>query len=380
MMPKKILIVEDSPSIYMIMEYILKKLGHCYKTVTTGEAALKILDQFKPDLVLMDIMLPGTMDGIETATHLVELNIPFIYSSAYTEDSIIQRAKKTNPMGYIVKPFRLENAKINIEMAFYKIEMKKRLDREIHDRERAFTELKRVNEELQHFTFGASHDLQEPLRTIMCFSELLLNKHSSENYSDIPELTQYIINAAKRMQDLIESLLSYSGLSVKKKSFQWVNSKIIIDAAIANLNGMIDEKGAQIKCYEDLPDVYGDKNQLIELFQNLLSNGIKYCTNGHPTILVSGETLEDSWRFAIQDNGIGIESKYHDYIFKLFKRLHQPGVFPGSGLGLVICEKIVKRHGGNIWFTSKPGEGTIFYFTLLKNMENNHAENQCDSD
>ncbi|KPA18110.1 bacteriophytochrome (light-regulated signal transduction histidine kinase) [Candidatus Magnetomorum sp. HK-1] len=366
-MSKKFLIVEDSPAVYLVMERIIKKLGYQYKTVTTGEDAIEILKHYTPDMVLMDIMLPGSIDGIETAIKIASYNIPLMYCSACTDDHILKRVKKTNPIGYLVKPFRLENAKITIEMALFKIEMKKKLNQEIQERERAFSELKKLNEELQHFTFGASHDLQEPLRTIICFAELLMEKHSAEDYSAIPELTEFIISSATRMQSLIESLLSYSGLSFKAKSFEWLDSKELIDHAISNLGGMIDEKNAQIHYNENLPQIYGDKNQLIELFQNILSNSIKYCTKETPKILVNGHTFNDKWRFEIQDNGIGIDSKYKDYIFKLFKRLHQPGEFSGSGIGLVICEKIVERHKGKIWFISEPEKGTTFYFTLTKN-------------
>jgi len=317
----------------------------------------------------MDIMLPGKMDGIETATYLNKLNIPVIYSSAYTEDNIIKRAKKTNPLGYIVKPIRFENAKIAIEMALYKNKMRKRLNKEIIERQHAFSELQKLNEELQHFTFGASHDLQEPLRTIMCFSQLIQEKHASKTYQDIPELTKFIIDAAGRMQDLIDSLLIYSGLSFKEKPFEWVNSKLIIDSAISNLMITVQETNVNFHIDNALPEIFGDKTQLIVLFQNLFSNAIKYCTEDSPSIHVSSENFEDHWCFAIKDNGIGIDTKYQDYIFKLFKRLHQTGTYKGSGLGLVICKKIVSRHGGEIWFESQPGKGTTFYFTISKKVE-----------
>jgi len=372
-MSKKILIVEDSPPVYIVMEHMLEKLGYTYHTATNGKQALDIAESFKPDLVLMDIMMPGSMDGIETAKEMAKMNIPFVYNSAYTDDAIVKRAKATNPLGYLVKPLRLENAKIAIEMALYKIEMRKKLAEETRQREHAMAELKKLNEELRHFTFGASHDFQEPLRTIRCFSELILTKYDSNNHDEIPELTQYIINAAKRMENLIGSLLSYSGLSFKSKPFEWCNSNDIIQNAISNLDSLIHQKKALIHCDDDLPDIRGDKNQLIVLFQNLLSNGVKYCTDTQPMIRISKETGDDKWIFSIKDNGIGIDPKYKEYIFKLFKRLHPQQEFSGSGIGLAICEKIVSRHGGTIWFSSQPNEGTTFYFSLSKKLENQDA-------
>jgi PAS domain S-box-containing protein len=224
-------------------------------------------------------------------------------------------------------------------------------------------ELKRSNEELKQFAYVASHDLQEPLRMIASFLNLLKKRHPGELDSESHEFIDFAVDGAKRMQEMINDLLIYSRLTTNDKKFEDVNCENILDQVLLNLKVSIEENGAVIT-HDPLPIVAGDYSQFIQLFQNLVSNAIKYRSQQTPRIHISAEKKEKEWLFLVQDNGIGIDSKFSDRIFMIFQRLHSREVCPGTGIGLSICRKIVERHGGRIWIDSELVKGSKFYFTV----------------
>jgi signal transduction histidine kinase len=237
------------------------------------------------------------------------------------------------------------------------------LNREIAERKQAQEELVRSNKDLEQFAYVASHDLQEPLRAVSGFVELLrrnLEKHLDEKTS---EYINFSIDGAKRMQSLINGLLEYSRVGTQGKKPQKVDSKEAFDEALARLQAGIEESGAKITAY-NLPTVYFDDMQLMRLFQNLIGNAIKFRGDQAPEIHVSAIHKDGGWRFAVRDNGIGIEPQYTERIFMIFQRLHTRKTYPGTGIGLSICKKIIERHGGKIWVESTPGRGSTFYFTV----------------
>jgi signal transduction histidine kinase len=237
------------------------------------------------------------------------------------------------------------------------------LNREIAERKQAQEELVRSNKDLEQFAYVASHDLQEPLRAVSGFVELLrrnLEKHLDEKTS---EYINFSIDGAKRMQSLINGLLEYSRVGTQGKKPQKVDSKEAFDEALARLQAGIEESGAKITAY-NLPTVYFDDMQLMRLFQNLIGNAIKFRGDQAPEIHVSAIHKDGGWRFAVRDNGIGIEPQYTERIFMIFQRLHTRKTYAGTGIGLSICKKIVERHGGRIWVESTPGSGSTFYFTV----------------
>ncbi len=228
---------------------------------------------------------------------------------------------------------------------------------------KAYDELARSNKDLEQFAYVASHDLQEPLRAVSGFVELMrrnLEKHLDEKTN---EYMNFTIDGAKRMQSLINGLLEYSRVGTQGKNPQQVNSKEALDEALARLYTSIDESGAKITA-DDLPVVYFDDLQLTRLFQNLIGNAIKFRGDQAPQIHVSAVRQDAVWRFAISDNGIGIEPQYAERIFMIFQRLHTRKTYPGTGIGLAICKKIVERHGGKIWVESTQERGSTFYFTV----------------
>jgi PAS domain S-box-containing protein len=224
-------------------------------------------------------------------------------------------------------------------------------------------ELARSNQDLEQFAYVASHDLQEPLRAVAGFVELLRRNLEDSLDDKAMEYMTFAIDGARRMQTLINGLLEYSRIGTQGKRLQKVNSQAALDEGLARLQASISESGAKITS-DDLPTVTSDDLQLALLFQNLIVNAIKFRSDQIPRIHVSAIHQAGGWRFAVRDNGIGIESQYSERIFMIFQRLHSRDKYPGTGIGLAICKRIVERHGGRIWVESTPGRGSTFYFTV----------------
>ena len=229
-------------------------------------------------------------------------------------------------------------------------------------------DLKRSNEDLKQFAYVASHDLQAPLRNIKGFVQLLSRRYGNKLDDKADEYINYIAEGVEDMQLLIRDLLELSKVEREDKSFSPVDMSSCLTKALSNLQAAVDETNAEITCDADLPVVHGDALQLTSVLQNLIGNAITFC-HKQPKIHISSK-MEDQWAvFAVEDNGIGIEKKDTDNIFAVFGRLHGKSEYPGTGIGLAICKKIVERHGGRIWVDSQPGKGSTFYFTLSPFME-----------
>jgi PAS domain S-box-containing protein len=244
------------------------------------------------------------------------------------------------------------------------------LELEIAERKRAESvlaqqsaELARSNSELEQFAYIASHDLQEPLRMVGSYVQLLERNYKNLFDAKGEEYIAYAVDGAKRMQMLINDLLAYSRVGTQGNEFALTDCAGVVGLAIKNLQKAIQESGATITC-EPLPTVRADRMQLLQLFQNLLANAIKFRAEQSPEIHIMAKHTDGFWQFAVKDNGIGIEPRHFERIFLIFQRLHSRRHYPGTGMGLAICKKIVDRHGGTIWPVSEPGMGTTFFFTL----------------
>ncbi|MGE5401126.1 MAG: PAS domain S-box protein [Ignavibacteriales bacterium] len=229
--------------------------------------------------------------------------------------------------------------------------------------QRTITELKRSNEELEQFAYIASHDMQEPLRMIASYTQLLAKRYSDQLDSSALDFINYALEGAKRMQRLINDLLKYSRVTTRGKPFKSIDCEAILTDVLSDLKESILENKATIT-QDPLPMILADETQIAQLLQNLIGNAIKFHGERDPEIHISCQRKDKSWVFSIRDNGIGMESEYFNRIFLIFQRLHTKEAYPGTGIGLAVCKKIVERHGGRIWVESTPGEGSIFYFTI----------------
>ena len=225
-------------------------------------------------------------------------------------------------------------------------------------------ELQRSNEELEQFAYVASHDLQEPLRMVASYTQLLEQRYGEHLDDRARKYIDYAVDGAKRMQGLISDLLELSRIGTQGKSLVPTSADEILDKVLANLRLSIEECGGRVT-REPLPTVAADRGQLAQLLQNLIANGLKFHRpEAPPVIHVSAARADDAWTFSVRDNGIGIAEEFAGDVFNVFRRLNKRGEYEGNGIGLAVAKKIVARHKGRLWLESVPGEGSTFYFTL----------------
>jgi len=243
----------------------------------------------------------------------------------------------------------------------------KKMNQELELRvQRRTSELKRSNEELQQFAYVASHDLQEPLRMVASYMQLLERKYKGKLDEKADMYIGFAVDGASRMKALINDLLNFSRVDSKAKTLAPTDFNVTLEEVMQNLKEAIKENKAKIIVEGTLPTIIAESSQMIQLFQNFISNAIKFKGDNIPEIRVSAEEQPAHWVFKIKDNGIGIEKEYWDRIFVIFQRLNNRVEYPGTGIGLAICKKIVERHGGKIWLESETGKGTTFFFTIKK--------------
>lgn len=376
----KLLLVDDREDNLLAIEAILEQDGYSIHKARSGRAALRtLLKEIDFTLILMDVQMPD-LNGFETATLIYERDvlkhIPIIFITAndYTEENIF-KGYRMGGVDYLYKPVNpdLLRTKVGVFVELY------RKNHQLRQQEQHLTrlneqlmenvkQLKSTNEELERFAYAASHDLQEPLRKIMLFSERLGSK-SKDLDEEGQGFIQKILRASSRMQVLIKNILEFSKSAIHSDAFEETDLNGLIESILSDLEVSIEQKQA-VFVIEPLPVLQILPGQLRQLFQNLIINALKFSREGHPPEIriyaekVSGETDQEFYHIYVKDNGIGFEQKFADQIFSLFSRLHSYDQFEGTGIGLSICKKIAEKHNGTIMAYSAPGEGATFVLGL----------------
>jgi light-regulated signal transduction histidine kinase (bacteriophytochrome) len=347
----------------------------------SGEDALKRLLNDDFAVILLDVQMPG-MDGFETATHVKSRDrsrhIPIIFLTAISREVHHQlRGYDAGAVDYLAKPFEPSVLRAKV-MVFVDLWEKSRqverqsalLEQRLRERDRAqhalaaqATELERSNAELEQFAHVVSHDLQEPLHTLTGFLELLAEEHLDQLDDDGKLYVEKARGGAERMRQLVRDLLQYARVSTRAEPFDRVDCDAALATALEHLAPVIEETGAEVIA-DPLPVVDADQFQLVQVFENLIGNAVKFRGDAPPQIRVTAEQRENDWVFSVQDDGIGIDPRYAIHVFTIFQRLHGRDEYGGTGIGLAICKKIVERHGGRIWVESELGKGSTFAFTL----------------
>lgn len=398
----KILLFEDNIGDADLIEDMINEFSDfSYEIliVETLEDGLDLLKKQAFDVILLDLGLPDS-DGIDTFLDVQEERpeIPIIILTGLNHGKIGINAVKKGAQDYLIKgQVSTEILKRSIR---YSIERKKSaekikrftdtleeqvkqrteelsianelLQKEVGEHERTeeklksiVEELRRSNRELEQFAYVASHDLQEPLRMVSSFTQLLGRRYKGKLDDDADEFINFAVDGAQRMQQLITDLLAYSRVTSQGKDFEPVKMEDVLEESLLNLKLSILENEVDIT-HDPLPEVVADPSQIGQIFQNLIGNAIKFRSEKTPEIHISVEEKDNQWLFQVDDNGIGIDPVHSERIFLVFQRLHERGVYPGTGIGLSICQKIVERHGGDIWVDSQLGKGSTFCFTISK--------------
>ncbi|MFA4901124.1 MAG: ATP-binding protein [Desulfobaccales bacterium] len=319
-------------------------------------------------------LLSGNPDGFISSLDLLDsifalaisalmlagvLSISPLFQAIKQATETLRRAKDDLEIQVTQRTMELRDANVHLSV---ELDERRKAERQLAQ---YAEELTRSNAELEQFAYVASHDLQEPLRMVASFTQLLGKRYRGKLDQDADEFIGFAVDGATRMQRLINDLLAYSRVGTRAKSFQFTDCNIVFRQTRDNLAKAIEDSGAII--FQDpLPTVEGDEMQLMQLFQNLVANAIKFRGAEPPQIQVSAKQKGTEWVFAVKDNGIGIAPEHQERIFSIFQRLHQRSEYPGTGIGLAICKKIVERHGGRIWVQSQSGNGSTFYFSIPK--------------
>lgn len=407
-----VLIVDDTTYNLEILFATLQSAGFTVLVAQDGVSALAKAEYAEPDIILLDILMPG-MNGFEVCSKLKgnrkTKDIPVLFMTALDNPENILKGFELGGVDYVTKPIEQGEviARLRTHLTLRRMQehlqaQNEQLEQEIRIRQKTEAQLERSqrllqqanqeleqriaertaelvytnkqlekinaelvcsNQELEKFAYVVSHDLQAPLRSIQMFAELLAQEYRDKLNSQADEYIDYITDSAERMQTLIKDLLAYCRAGKNEQTWIYIDLNDVVNNVLRDLEASIKESKAKIKI-ERLPTIQANPREISQLFQNLISNGIKFRGKDTPRIEINAQSQQQQWLIAVKDNGIGIEPQYQDKIFQIFQRLHNLEEYPGTGVGLAICQKIVERYGGKIWVESQPERGSTFYFTL----------------
>jgi signal transduction histidine kinase len=352
------LVVEDEPA---DVELALRTLRLADLNVTgdvaqTVEEFTEMVRKNSYDVILADYKLPG-WNGMESVAILRKegLDVPVILVSGALGEQTAVECIKQGAADYILKD-NLARLPGSIRRAMRETKLRQ-------DHRQSQDDLARSNRDLEQFAYVASHDLQEPLRMVATYTQLLAERYRGKLDSDADKYIHYAVDGALRMQKLVQDLLAFSRVGRPGMALENTDCNVALQVALSNLEAAIQDSGAIVE-HIQLPVLVADSSQLVQLLQNLIGNAIKFRGPERPLIRVSAELMGKEWVFSVADNGIGIAAEHTENVFVVFRRLHTRAEYPGNGIGLSICKKIVEQHGGHIWVESEVGHGSTFRFAL----------------
>ncbi len=368
----RVLLVEDNQSDAELTLHALRNGSGFSVSADVTQTAEEFTRQVRTnryDIVLADYNLPQWtgMDALRVLRS-EDLDIPLILVTGSLGEERAVECLKQGVTDYVLKD-RLTRLPASVRRALEETRLRQEHAESEKELARKVEELARSNADLEQFAYVASHDLQEPLRMVASYTQLLAKRYTGRLDADADQFIAYAVDGANRMQSLIRDLLTYSRVGRAEKAMIETSSETALERALVNLQGAIKDSGAVVS-QGPLPMVAADPSQLVQLFQNLVSNAIKYRGAEVPRIRISvADGSKQESVFSVADNGLGIAPQYFEKIFLMFQRLHGREEFPGTGIGLTISKKIVERHGGRIWVESEPGKGSVFHFTMSSKRE-----------
>jgi signal transduction histidine kinase len=376
----EILVVDDTPAAVSLVRTALEEAGYHISVATTGEKAIKRAELTKPDLILLDVLMPG-IDGYETCKRLknreTTKDIPIIFMTVLSETFEKVKGFDLGAVDYVNKPIETEEllARVQTHVTIHRLQQE--LQAEISERRQAeialqqandalrqrTAELELANKELKDFAYIVSHDLKSPLRGISRLTSWLVQDYPDTFDEEGKEMAELLIGRVKRMDSLIDGILDYSRVG----RIIGNNEQIDLNALVSDVIEMIaPPESIRIVVEQTLPVIVGDRIRIVQVFQNLLSNAVEFMDKPDGKIRIGCVDEGTYWRFQITDNGPGIDPKYHEKIFRIFQTLTPRDVRESTGVGLAIVKKIVEFYGGRIWIESEAGQGSLFSFTLPK--------------
>jgi len=361
----EVLIIEDSMVDSELIRHELRRCEFdvsCHVVQSDGDFKARLKEAL-PDIILADYNL-GQWRGMDAVEILRKgrLDIPLILVSGALGDETAVECIKQGATDYVLK-----DKLARLPAAMHRALQEKRLRLERREAEtnlaKKVEELARSNRDLEQFAYVASHDLQEPLRMVSAYTQLLSDRYRGKLDEQADKYIHYAIDGATRMQDLIHDLLRFSRVGRQEMVLQSADIKLVVEQAIVNLKVSIDETSSTVNC-GPLPIVMANGPQLEQVFQNLIGNAIKFRDGAIPVIKIGAELKGGNWIFSVSDNGIGIAPEHSEVIFTIFQRLHTRAEYSGNGIGLAICKKIIEQHGGTIWLGDHSGPGCTFNFSI----------------
>jgi signal transduction histidine kinase len=361
------LLVEDNPLDVELVGHELRKAGFDFTSavVECPEDFTREINARRPDLVLADYNLPHWrgMEALEILRQ-AQMDVPLILVTGALGETTAVECIKSGITDYVLKgslarlPLAIRRALLEKRL----LEQRKQAERE---KEEYLKELQRSNAELEQFAYVASHDLQEPLRMVASYTEILGERYRGKLDANADKYIGYAVDGAQRMQRLIRDLLAYARVSSQAKPLHPTDSAAVVASVVVVMHSVIGSSKTEIVCGQ-LPTVMADELQLSQVFQNLIANAIKFHADSAPLIEITATLIGATWEFSVKDNGIGMDMEQSGRIFQMFQRLHSREEYEGTGIGLAIAKRIVERHGGRIWCDSAPGQGSTFHFTMPK--------------